>query len=114
MVTSHLNKTGCPENRKAPVGSRSTPQCRPLALIAPRLSLKKIKKNYIMVDFNKKIKGCMKIQWSKLHTVNGIPVCPECGQEAEMILGFFGNPCWGHKIKKEKKQKQKLGGKLER
>jgi len=41
---------------------------------------------------------CMKIQWSKDHTVNGKAVCPSCGKEAEKITGFHGEPYWGHKI----------------
>lgn len=44
------------------------------------------------VDPNK----CLKIQWSKPHFRDGKLACPSCGQPAEQILGFFGNPCYGH------------------
>ena len=44
------------------------------------------------------------IQWEKLYTINGVSCCPECGEEAEMILGIFGQPCWGHK-ENEKSEK---------
>ena len=50
------------------------------------------------------MEGCLLIQWKKTHTVNGVPCCPKCGGEAEMILGFFGNPCWGHKLEDENNQ----------
>ena len=40
---------------------------------------------------------CTSIQWERLHLRNNVPSCPRCGREAEMILGFFGNPCWAHK-----------------
>ena len=39
---------------------------------------------------------CLRIQWGKLHTVNGEPHCPDCGKKAINILGFFGEPCWAH------------------
>ena len=45
--------------------------------------------------------ACRLIQWGKTHTKNGMPVCPKCGKEAEMILGFMDNPCWGHKIERK-------------
>ncbi len=53
---------------------------------------------------------CCKIQWSKLHTVNGKSVCPDCGEDAEMILGFFGNPCWAHKFEEKERNPQKKQG----
>ena len=46
-------------------------------------------------------KICSLIQWERKQVPaddNGEPVCPECGEPAEMILGIFGQPCWGHKI----------------
>lgn len=47
-----------------------------------------------------KVKGCRMIQWEKLHTVNGVSCCPECGEEAEQVPGFMlGWPAWAHKIK---------------
>ncbi|KKN47708.1 hypothetical protein LCGC14_0660310 [marine sediment metagenome] len=46
-------------------------------------------------------KQCLKIQWAKLHTVNGKPVCPDCGEPAEMIIGLFANACWAHIPKKK-------------
>lgn len=39
---------------------------------------------------------CNLIQWSKLETRNGKPVCPECGEPAENILGMLGEQCWAH------------------
>ncbi len=54
-----------------------------------------------MGDSETKIKTCLKIQWKTLHIENGKPACPSCGEEAELILGVFANPCWGHKIKEE-------------
>jgi hypothetical protein len=47
-----------------------------------------------------KKKSCMLIQWTRPITPTdseGKPVCPDCGEPAEMILGVFGNPCWAHK-----------------
>jgi hypothetical protein len=41
--------------------------------------------------------GCRLIQWEQTVVKKGVVVCPECGKPAEHILGFFGNPCWGHK-----------------
>lgn len=41
---------------------------------------------------------CTMIQWEQDHIRNGVPSCPRCGREAEKCLGFFGNPCWAHKI----------------
>ena len=49
-----------------------------------------------------KKESCLKIQWGKLHTLNGKPVCPDCHEEAEHVLGFMCNPCWAHKLKEIK------------
>ena len=46
-------------------------------------------------------KSCKLIQWEKLYTINGISCCPECHEEAELILGVFGNPCWAHKPRRQ-------------
>lgn len=57
-------------------------------------------------------KECLKIQWSETYTINGVPCCPSCNAEAEMVIGLFGNPCWAHKIKTSKKRgRPGLGGK---
>jgi hypothetical protein len=43
---------------------------------------------------------CKLIQWERKKPpvdVNGNPVCPECGEPAEMVLGLFAQPCWAHK-----------------
>lgn len=40
---------------------------------------------------------CLLIQWSETHTRDGKPACPGCGQPAEMILTFIGEPGWAHK-----------------
>lgn len=41
---------------------------------------------------------CLLIQWGKLHTVNGEPVCPRCGKPAEMVICFNSRPGWAHKF----------------
>lgn len=50
-----------------------------------------------MIARRQEVEGCSKIQWGRVHTVNGELVCPECGEPAELIIGFLGNPCYGHK-----------------
>ncbi len=54
-----------------------------------------------MTDERAEVVMCNMIQWETLETKNGEPVCPECGKSAELILGLFGNPCWGHKHEPE-------------
>ena len=47
---------------------------------------------------------CKQIQWSKTWVdVVGNLICPECKQPAELVLGFFCNPCYAHKIEKKEK-----------
>lgn len=41
-------------------------------------------------------KRCPRIQWRQLHLRDGKPACPVCGEPAEQILGFAGQPCWAH------------------
>ncbi len=48
-----------------------------------------------------KKKICMQIQWSKLYVRDDLSCCPECGEEAEMIIGLMGEPCWAHKETEE-------------
>jgi hypothetical protein len=44
-------------------------------------------------------KTCALIQWSKCRIdTDGTLICPQCNRPAELILGFFGQPCYGHKI----------------
>ncbi len=52
---------------------------------------------------------CKKIQWSKLHTINGKACCPECAEPAKMIIGMIGEPCWAHEIKKSEERLCKHG-----
>jgi len=41
---------------------------------------------------------CNQIQWVTVHLRDGKPACPKCGAEAELILGFIGNPCYAHRV----------------
>jgi hypothetical protein len=43
---------------------------------------------------------CMLIQWGpgKAKFAMGKPVCPSCGEEAEEIRAFNGEPGYAHKI----------------
>lgn len=43
-----------------------------------------------------KVKSCLKIQWMKTHTIDGKPVCPDCHEPAEMVIGIIGEPVWAH------------------
>lgn len=50
---------------------------------------------------------CLKIQWSDLAVSDdGKPICPDCKRPAELVLGFYGNPCWAH----ERKQAAEAAG----
>jgi hypothetical protein len=44
-----------------------------------------------------KKKFCKMIQWSDLYVRDDLPRCPKCEEEAEMIIGLMGEPCWAHK-----------------
>lgn len=44
--------------------------------------------------------GCLLIQWSIKGKDGNMrpPICPRCFKPAEVILGFVGIPCYGHKL----------------
>ena len=49
---------------------------------------------------------CMMIQWDRVHLRSGELACPECGEPAELCLGFFGNPCYAHISKRRREKKE--------
>lgn len=50
---------------------------------------------------------CKKIQWGELHLRGGKPACPDCGEPAKQIIGFFGEPGWAHARRRMSAKRQR-------
>ena len=86
--------------RSLRVGDSSVWSCRPALSAEEELTHEEVRaapyrKGEVMKT---KAKACKLLLWSiNKDGIQRPPVCPECGEPAEVCVDMIGRPCYGHK-----------------